>query len=72
MQSATADVTSYIQELPEERRASLSRLRQLCLDTLVGYEEVMEYGMPSYKKNGVGEVGLARRTISRCTSSRSR
>jgi uncharacterized protein YdhG (YjbR/CyaY superfamily) len=59
MQSAAIDVTSYIQELPEERRASLSRLRQLCLDTLVGYEEVMEYGMPGYKKNGIGEVGFA-------------
>ena len=36
-----------------------AKLRQLCLDTLEGYEEVMDYGMPGYKKNGVGEVGFA-------------
>jgi uncharacterized protein YdhG (YjbR/CyaY superfamily) len=59
MQSTANDVTSYLQDLPDERRACLTRLRQLCLDTLVGYEEVMEYGMPGYKKNGVGEVGFA-------------
>jgi uncharacterized protein YdhG (YjbR/CyaY superfamily) len=26
---------------------------------LAGYEEGMDYGMPSYKKNGVVEVGFA-------------
>jgi uncharacterized protein YdhG (YjbR/CyaY superfamily) len=59
MQSLTTDVSSYLQELPDDRRVSLTKLRQLCLDTLVGYEEGMDYGMPGYKKNGVGEVGFA-------------
>jgi uncharacterized protein YdhG (YjbR/CyaY superfamily) len=59
MQSAAADVTSYLQELPDDRRVCLTKLRQLCLDTLVGYEEGMDYGMAGYKKNGVGEVGFA-------------
>jgi len=59
MQSTATDVTSYLQELPDARRAALARLRQLCLDTLVGYEEGMDYGMPGYKKNGVVEVGFA-------------
>jgi len=59
MQSSAKDVTSYLQELPADRRASLAKLRQLCLDTLVGYAEGMEYGMPGYKKNGVVEVGFA-------------
>jgi uncharacterized protein YdhG (YjbR/CyaY superfamily) len=59
MQSTATDVSSYLQELPEDRRVSLTKLRHLCLDTLVGYEEGMDYGMPGYKKNGVGEVGFA-------------
>jgi uncharacterized protein YdhG (YjbR/CyaY superfamily) len=59
MQSTATDVTAYLQELPEARRAALARLRQLCLDTLVGYEESMDYRMPGYKKNGLVEVGFA-------------
>ena len=59
MQSKAKDVAAYIQEAPAERRAYLSRLRALCLEVLDGYEEVMEYGMPGYKRNGVGEVGFA-------------
>jgi uncharacterized protein YdhG (YjbR/CyaY superfamily) len=59
MQSTAADVPSYLQELPEARRTALTRLRQLCLDTLIGYEEGMDYGMPGYKKNGVVEVAFA-------------
>ena len=35
-----------------EKEASLTRLRELCLSTLRGYEESMQYGMPSYSKNG--------------------
>lgn len=59
MQSKAKDVATYLRELPEERRAPLTALRELCLETLTGYEEVMEYGMPGYKKDGVGEVGFA-------------
>ncbi|HEU5102581.1 MAG TPA: DUF1801 domain-containing protein [Roseiflexaceae bacterium] len=59
MQRTAPDISSYLQELPEARRTALARLRQLCLDTLEGYEEGMDYGMPGYKKNGVGEVWFA-------------
>lgn len=59
MQSSAPDVASYLEELPDARRAALTRLRQLCLDTLVGYQEGMDYGMPGYKKNGVVEVAFA-------------
>ncbi len=31
----------------------------LCLDTLIDYDEAMEYGMPCYKKNGTVEVAFA-------------
>ena len=59
MQSNAKDVNAYIQEAPPERREHLTRLRALCLEILNGYEEVMDYGMPGYKKNGTGEVGFA-------------
>jgi len=59
MQSSAKDVTTYIQEAPAERQEYLAQLRELCLEILTGYEEVMEYGMPGYKKNGTGEVGFA-------------
>ena len=59
MQSIAPDVTAYLEEVPEERRAALTRLRQLCLETLEGYDEGMAYGMPSYAKDGIGEVAFA-------------
>ena len=58
MQSEAKTVTKYLKEVPEERQASLAQLRALCLDVLEGYEESMEYGMPSYKKKD-GEIEVA-------------
>ena len=59
MQSQATDVTTYLQQVPKARRASLERLRNLCRQTLIGYEEGMDYGMPSYKRNGTIEVSFA-------------
>lgn len=59
MQSTAKDVTTYIKEAPAERQEALTRLRDLCLTTLTGFEEVMEYGGPSYRRNGEVEVGFA-------------
>lgn len=59
MQSTAKTVDAYLEQVPAERRAALEKLRDLCRSILQGYEEVMEYGMPGYKKNGVGEVGFA-------------
>ena len=59
MQSNAQDVDAYLEEAPEERRAALTRLRQLCQATLEGYDETMAYGMPSYARNGTGEVAFA-------------
>ena len=59
MQSNAKDVSTYILEAPAERQEHLAKLRELCLEVLTGYEEVMDYGMPGYKKNGAGEVGFA-------------
>ena len=58
MQSQAKTVTAYIQEVPDERKAALKKLRVLCRSTLVGFEECMDYGGPSYKRNGVVEVGF--------------
>jgi len=59
MQSTAANVTTYLEQTPPERQAALTRLRNLCLSTLRGYEETMEYGMPCYKRNGAVEVSWA-------------
>ena len=59
MRSKARDVTTYIEEAPTERQEALRRLRELCLAELTGFEEAMEYGGPSYKRNGEVEVGFA-------------
>jgi uncharacterized protein YdhG (YjbR/CyaY superfamily) len=59
MQSKAKDVASYIDEAPPERREALAKLRQLCLETLGGYEEGMDYLLPCYKRNGIVEVAFA-------------
>jgi uncharacterized protein YdhG (YjbR/CyaY superfamily) len=59
MQSDAKTVTEYLQEVPEARREALTKLRALCLEALPGYEEVMDYGMPGYTRNGVDGVGFA-------------
>jgi len=59
MQSSAKDVTTYIEEAPAERREALARLRDLCRAELTGFEETMDYGGPSYARNGEVEVGFA-------------
>jgi uncharacterized protein YdhG (YjbR/CyaY superfamily) len=59
MQSAAPAVDAYLAEVPADRRNVLSAIRQLCRDNLPGYEESMQYGMPSYAKDGVVEVAFA-------------
>jgi len=55
MQSKAKSLDDYLKDVPGNRRESLAQLRKLCLEILAGYEESVEYGMPSYKKAG-GEV----------------
>jgi hypothetical protein len=50
MQSTAATVDEYLQTVPAERLAALIRIRELCLATLRGYEESMQYGGPTYRK----------------------
>ena len=58
MQSTAASVDEYMQTVPPQRLPSLTRLRNLCLSTLDGYVESMQYGMPAYSKNGVVDVAF--------------
>ncbi|HEX9989511.1 MAG TPA: DUF1801 domain-containing protein [Chloroflexia bacterium] len=58
MQSTAATVDEYLEAVPPQRLEALTRLRQLCLGTLEGYEESMQYGGPTYSKNGTAEVSF--------------
>jgi uncharacterized protein YdhG (YjbR/CyaY superfamily) len=59
MQSPARTVSAYLKEVPVERKAALKKLRELCRAILTDFEETMEYGRPSYKRNGEVEVGFA-------------
>lgn len=39
MQSKAKDVSSYLEEVPAERKTTLVQLRKLCLAVLKGFEE---------------------------------
>ena len=59
MTSKAASVASYLKEVPAERRPALQKLRRLCRQTLTGYRECMDYGLPGYKRAGSIEVSFA-------------
>lgn len=59
MQSKATSVNAYLEEIPAERKPALTRLRNLCRSILTGFQEGMEYGMPSYSRDGEVEVGFA-------------
>jgi uncharacterized protein YdhG (YjbR/CyaY superfamily) len=59
MQTTATNVTDYLDEVPAERKAALTRLRELCRTELTDFEELMKYGMPAYSRDGEVEVGFA-------------
>ena len=59
MISEAKNVTDYIKEAPAERKAALTKLRKLCKEILIGYEEAIVYGGPAYKKDNDIEIGFA-------------
>lgn len=59
MISDAKNVTDYIEEVPEDRKKALTKLRKLCKEILIGYEEGMAYGGPTYKKDKGIEIGFA-------------
>ena len=49
MQSSAKTADEYLAELPEDRRAAISEIRNAVLASLPkGYEETMQYGMITY------------------------
>ncbi|NNG11390.1 MAG: DUF1801 domain-containing protein [Arenibacter sp.] len=49
MQSTATTVEQYLQELPEERKEVVGKLREVILENLPkGFEECMNYGMLGY------------------------
>ncbi|MFZ0159922.1 MAG: DUF1801 domain-containing protein [Kineosporiaceae bacterium] len=58
MQSTAVTVDEYLATVPNDRLEALNRVRDLCLNGLAGYTEGMQYGMPSYSRNGVVEVAF--------------
>ncbi len=59
MQSTAKNVSEYLDEVPAERATALAKLRDLCLASLLNFEESMVYGMPSYSRNQTVEVAFA-------------
>jgi uncharacterized protein YdhG (YjbR/CyaY superfamily) len=53
------EVDAYIETAPPERQETLTRLRDECRARLEGYEEGMEFRMPSYRRDGVVEISFA-------------
>jgi hypothetical protein len=41
-----------------ERKVTMKQLRALCRTRLADFEESMDYGEPSYRRNGEVEVGF--------------
>ena len=59
MRSDAADVDAYLAAVPADRWAVLEAIRAACGELLVGFEESMQYGMPSYLRDGTGEIAWA-------------
>ena len=60
MRSAAADVEDYIAQQDVHWRDALETLRTLCLATLIDHTEGMDYGMPSYSRDGKTNVSFAK------------
>ena len=59
MRSDADDVDGYLAQVPADRRAVLSALRELCGQLLPGFDEAMRYGMPTYSRDEVAEIAWA-------------
>jgi uncharacterized protein YdhG (YjbR/CyaY superfamily) len=57
--SDASDVDSYVAQVPEERRAVLTEIRDACRRLLAGFAESMSHGMPTYSRDGIAEVAWA-------------
>ncbi|CAN5450411.1 DUF1801 domain-containing protein [soil metagenome] len=58
MVSEAKTVSEFLKVIPDKRKNACAALRNLCRETLKGYEESMDYKMPSYKRNNAVEVAF--------------
>jgi uncharacterized protein YdhG (YjbR/CyaY superfamily) len=62
MQSqAPTTVDDYMGTVLEERRAALAKLRAYCHSIFTGYDESMNYNMPTYARDGEMAIAFASR-----------
>ncbi|MFE6843819.1 iron chaperone [Streptomyces sp. NPDC057686] len=59
VQSEASDVDGYLTEASGERRVALAKVRQLCREELIGFDQVMAYGVPAYERDGACEIAFA-------------
>lgn len=59
MISKAANVATYINDAPADRRAVLKKLRVLARKIFKGCEESIDYGMPVYKRGDVMQFAFA-------------
>jgi len=52
-------VATYLEEAPADRRECLNAVRDICREVLGDHNEGMDYGMPSYRRDGEVEVAFA-------------
>jgi len=65
MTSDAKNVTDYLKDVPEKRKAALTQLRKLCKEVLKGYKESMACGGQLIKKTMALKLDLqAKRIIS--------
>ncbi|MEU5874307.1 DUF1801 domain-containing protein [Glycomyces sp. NPDC047369] len=57
--SSAATVDEYLAALPEDRRAVMTAIRDVCRAELTGFTEAMAHGMPCYSRGGTAEVAIA-------------
>lgn len=60
MQSQAQTVDDYLETIPEERRAALAKLRAYGHGVLTGYDESMNYNMPTYTRDEEMAIAFAR------------
>ena len=59
MQSNASSVSDYLNEVPDERLKAIIHIRELCQQHLPDFDESMQYGMPSYSRDGTVEIAFA-------------
>ena len=55
------DIERYLDEVPAARFDCLCELRRACAELLDGFDESMDYGIPSYSRDGEVEIAFASR-----------